>query len=77
MSDQVSAVTIAEPKYAPGRYIIIRSDFPELDHKYVWCGRSLGWLPKNLTTRLYQESYRSVDEAAEVAERYITWPLQE
>ena len=39
-------------------------------------GPSLGWLPANATARLLHRLYRSVEEAQEDADRYVTRPLR-
>jgi hypothetical protein len=71
----LSAIAVAEPPYAPGRYILIRMDLVAND-RWFWCGRSLGWLPANVTTSLYHRLYRTVTEAEQAMLRYHTWPLQ-
>ena len=77
MSKHLAAVTIAEPSEARGQFFLIRTDFPEADRRFIWCGRSLGWLPANSTTRVYRHLYPSMQAAEKAAERYVSWPLQE
>jgi hypothetical protein len=76
MSDQLSTVIIAEPDSAPGQFCLFRADFPDPDNLFIWCGPSLGWLPANATARLLHRLYRSVEEADDDADRYVTWPLR-
>jgi hypothetical protein len=76
MSRQLSTVIVAEPIYAPGKFCLLRTDFPDPDNGFVWCGPSLGWLPENATASLHHRLYRSVEEAQEDADRYVTWPLR-
>lgn len=77
MPDQVSTVVIAQPDHAPGRFALLRAELPDLDHWFVWCGRSLGWLPLKTTSSVYVRLFSSWEEAQEAADEYITLPIQE
>jgi hypothetical protein len=77
MPDQVSAVIVAEPKYAPGKYVIFRADFQDPGQQFVWCGRSFGWLPFPKTSSAFYRFFSSPDEANEAAAKHITLPVQE
>ena len=77
MPKQLSAVTIASPREAPDQFFLMRTDFPEVDRVFVWCGRALGWQPMNSVTRLLRHLYPSMQAAEKAAERYVTWPAGE
>ena len=77
MPNRVSAVVIAEPEYARGQFVLIRADLPDTDRRFVWCGRSLGWLPFETTSRAFFRFFSSREAAEEAAEKYVTLPVQE
>lgn len=76
MPKQVSAVILAEPEYAPGQFVLIRVDFPNMRRRFVWCGRSMGWKPMMTTSNVFFRLFPSVDAAQEEAEKYVTLPVQ-
>ena len=76
MSHKLSAIVIVEPEYAPGRLVIFRLDTPH-GEKYVWCGRSIGWRPLNYTATMFFQLFRTMEDAALAADKYITFPLME
>ena len=73
----LSTVTLCEPEYAPGKLVLIRADFPDTDRQFVWCGRSLGWLPFKTTSNAYFHLFSSEAKAQKAANDYISLPLQE
>jgi len=77
MPNQVSAIVIAEPEYAPGKFVLIRVDQPHPDRRFIWCGRSMGWLPFKTTSNAFFRFFSSADEAQEAADQYINLPVQE
>lgn len=77
MPQSVSTVVVAEPEYAPGRFVLLRADLPDMDRWFVWCGRSLGWLPLKTTSSAYVHLFASEEEAFAASDKYITLPLQE
>jgi hypothetical protein len=76
MSKQVSIVTAAEPPYAPGQFALVRVDHPDLDKPFVWCGRSMGWLPFLTTSTVFIKLYDSFSTAQTAAEKYVSLPLR-
>ena len=58
----VTAVAVIQPPYAAGQYVLVSVNVCR-PGSWFWCGRSLGWLPANLTTSLYHRLYRTVAEA--------------
>lgn len=71
----LSLVAISCPRWAPDKYVLLRADWRASGIAFVWCGRALGWLPSNTTTRMYHVLYGSMEEAQEAADEYIHWPL--
>jgi len=65
-----------EPDYAPGRFVLLRADSPA-QQWFVWCGRSLGWLPFDTTSNVFFRFFASTSEANEAADKWIDLPLQE
>ena len=74
---QVSAVTIAEPEYALGRFVLLRFDFPYTDRTFAWCGRSMGWLPFKTTSNAFFHLFYSMEAAEKAVKKALTFPLQE
>ena len=77
MSKHCSAVVIAEPEYAPGRFVLIRVEQSDPDRRFVWCGRSMGWLPFDTTSNAFFRSFSSKAAARKVADKFIGLPVQE
>jgi len=77
MSQSVSTVVVAEPRYAPGRFVLLRADLPDMDRGFVWCGRSLGWRPMETTSTAFVKLFPSEEKATEAADKYVTLPLQD
>ena len=77
MSKPTTVVTFAEPEYAPGKVVLIRCDTPHLDRNFVWCGRSMGWMPMQQTSSAFFRLFDSEGAAAEAAQQYVTLPLRE
>jgi len=75
MSQQCSIVIIAVPAYDPGRFVLIRADRPNTRRQYVWCGRSLGWLPFKTTSSAFFRFFASQQEAEKAADKYVTLSL--
>jgi hypothetical protein len=71
---QLSTVTIAELRAQPGRFVLVRTDFPD-DRNFLWCGRLYGWMPESDVSTLVQRSFLSQEEAEKAANKYVTWPL--
>jgi hypothetical protein len=76
MPPTVSTITVAELRDAPGSFILLRADFPDLDKCYVWCGQ-YGWLPSSELANTLRYEYRSMRKAERAAQKYVTRPLQE
>ena len=74
---RISIVTIAEPEYAPGRYVLLRADAPNKDRWYAWCGRSRGWLPMKEASNAFFRQFDSTEAAEKAIEKALTFPLQE
>lgn len=72
---KLSTVTIAEPRWAPGRFILFRVDLHD-DHVCVWCGRSMGWRPFDGTSKAFFHLFPSMEAAEEAANKYIKLPVQ-
>lgn len=72
-----SAVIIAEPEYAPGRFVLVRAELSAPDRRFVWCGQSMGWLPLLTTSNALFHFFASEDEARKAADRFISLPVQE
>lgn len=68
------AVAVVRPPYAKSRYALVRVE-ADRPGKWFWCGRSLGWLPVNVTTSLHHCLYRTVVEAEHAILRYHAYPL--
>jgi len=80
MPKQLSTVILAEPEYAPGKTVLIRLDLlnpDNPDRQFIWCGRSLGWLPFKTTSNAFFCFFSSDDEAQEAADKYVSLPVQE
>ena len=76
MSSKLSTVTVAELRSAPGSFILLRADFPDLDTYYIWCGQH-GWLPDSNLTKTLRHEFHSIEEAEIAGDDLITLPLQE
>jgi hypothetical protein len=75
MPQQRSAIVfVCEPEYAPGQSVLIRMELSNLERQFVWCGRSLGWLPFETTSNAFFRFFASYDEAQEAADKYVTLP---
>lgn len=68
----MSTITICALRSAPGKFSLIREDFPEPD-KFVWCGTAMGWRP--YSERIHRHLFGSMDAARKAAKAYVTWPL--
>jgi hypothetical protein len=68
---------IAEPSYAPGQHVLVRYDGMDSENRFFWCGRALGWLPANKTTKLHHQLFPSIELAQQAADQYVTWPVNE
>jgi len=74
---RVSIVTIAEPEYAPGQFVLLRADHPHTDRWFAWCGRSMGWLPFTETSNAFFHRFPSMEAAEKAIKRALKFPLQE
>ena len=77
MPSKVSAIAIAKPEYAPGKYVLFRMDADKPNRAFVWCGRSMGWLPLTTTSNAFFAFFDSREAATEAADKWVTLPLQE
>ena len=77
MPKSTAVVTFAEPEYAPGKLVLIRFDMPHADRHFIWCGRSMGWMPFKETSNAFFHLFDSEEAAAEAAQQYVTLPLRE
>ncbi|MCX7428795.1 MAG: hypothetical protein NTW96_24610 [Planctomycetia bacterium] len=77
MPSKASIVTIAEPEYAPGKFVLLRLDHPHRDRWFVWCGRSMGWLPFKETSNAFFHRFPSTEAAEKAIKKALTLPLQE
>ena len=78
MSTQnVFAVVICEPEYAPGQFVLFRVKPPNTDRKHVWCGRSMGWRPLKTTSNAFFRLFGSMRGAEKAADKYVNLPVQE
>ncbi len=76
MPHQMSTITILQAADNPHQFILVRSDFPDFDKEYVWCGNA-GWQPRNTTTELLAKVFHSEAEAKRAADKTATLPLRE
>jgi len=76
MPEPLSIVILAEPEYAPGKTVLIRLDMLS-DRQFIWCGRSLGWLPFKTTSNAFFCFFSSDDAAQRAADKYVKLPVQE
>jgi len=72
-----SAILIVELECTPGRFVLMRTDWPGVARMFVWCGRSLGWRPLDTTSSAFFQYFCSKQEARKIADKYITLPLQQ
>lgn len=77
MPPAVSTVTVCEPSWAPGRFVLIRVDAQDSRRQYAWCGRSMGWRPLKTTSNAYFHLFPSVKKGMKAADKYTKLSVQE
>jgi hypothetical protein len=73
----VAVVIVAESPYTPGKFALLRCDPPNLGHWFIWCGRSMGWLPLKETRGIFVRLYKSEEAADKAIKQTLPFPLQE
>ena len=71
----LSTITYAELRGSPGKIIILRNDFPS-DTCYVWCGRTMGWLPTGALAASHCVEYESMRKAHKAARVAVLQPCR-
>lgn len=72
----LSTITIAEPRDARGKLVLLRSDFPN-DTCYVWCGHAMGWLPNGALTASHRAEYTTMRKARKAARVAVLQPCRQ